>query len=63
MSGPTPEQVAELIDGLRRRAAACDTLAGNYPPESLDRERCRGKASGYAHAATLLGNVVRGGRS
>jgi len=54
----------ELIDGLRRRAAACDEMANdrlaNDPSWMVDEKvvRCRAKAHAYAHSAELAQQIL-----
>lgn len=46
-------KIREVIAQLSTRAGICEAMVGCYP-EHADKERCRGKAKAYRHAAEIL---------
>ena len=54
------EAILELIDGLRKRAKACETLGLGHPDKPYTVGRLAGKQQAYNHAAELLRGLFDG---
>lgn len=58
-AGAEREAMADLLDGLRRRARECSRLSEGREDGSYGKASAIGKAKGYSHAADLLETLLK----